>query len=118
MKAISKNYKNDKRKENTKYGYTTIQHDPRLKFGLSNDSYCIASAIYHLSNNPESIAPGWCYSSRQKIADYFGISKRTVQRLLSELIEKKLIETNKETYFLRTTQIWYDEFVQYELKKR
>lgn len=44
----------DKRKEGVKYGYTTIQHDPRLKFDLSNDAYCVADAIYNLSNNPSS----------------------------------------------------------------
>ena len=50
----------DKRKSGIKYGFTTIQHDPRLKFELSTEAYCVADAIYNLSNNPSSIAPGWC----------------------------------------------------------
>lgn len=107
----------DKRKFGVKYGYTTIQHDPRLKFNLSNDSYCIADAIYNLANNPSSIAPGWCYSTRQSIADMLGISKRSVQRALDELREKELLIVNDETNFLRTTQKWFDEFVQYKLQK-
>jgi hypothetical protein len=107
----------DKRKEGVKYGYTTIQHDPRLKFDLSNDAYCVADAIYNLSNNPSSIAPGWCYSSRQSIADIFGISKRSVQRAINELFEKGLLTINAETNFLRTTQKWFDEFVQYQMLK-
>lgn len=115
---MSYNYQNDKRNDETKYGYTTVQHDPRLKFGLSNDSYCIADAIYNLSNNPKSIAPGWCYASRQTIADLYGISKRTVQRSIVELTKKKLIEVDSATKFVRTTQFWYDEFVQYQLKNR
>ena len=105
--------KNDK----IKIGYTTIQHDPRLKFELSNDAYCIADAIYNLANNPSSIVLGWCYASRQKIADFFGISKRSVQRSIQELVNKQLVELHKETKYLRTTQIWYDEFVVYTMMK-
>lgn len=107
----------DKRKSNIKYGFTTIQHDPRLKFDLSSDSYCVADVIYNLANNPSSIAPGWCYSSRQSIADMLGISKRSVQRALEELRVKKLLVVNDDTNFLRTTQKWFDEFVQYRLQK-
>ena len=107
----------DKRKSGIKYGFTTIQHDPRLKFELSTEAYCVADAIYNLSNNPSSIAPGWCYSSRQSIADMFGISKRSVQRALEELKNKELLIVNEDTNFLRTTQKWFDEFVQYQLKK-
>ena len=29
----------DKRKSGIKYGFTTIQHDPRLKFELSTEGY-------------------------------------------------------------------------------
>ncbi|MGE4444692.1 MAG: hypothetical protein AB7E37_06985 [Candidatus Altimarinota bacterium] len=105
----------DKRKEGVKYGFTTILHDPKLKFDLSSDTYCIADAIYHLSNNPSSIAPGWCYSSRQSLANLFGVSKRTVQRSISELLEKELLIINTETNFMRTSQKWYDEFVKYDL---
>jgi len=105
----------DKRKKDVKYGFTTIQHDPRLKFDLSNDAYCVADAIYNLANNPSSIAPGWCYAGRQSIADLFGISKRSVQRAIQELLGKKLVMVNDETNFIRTTQKWFDEFVQYQL---
>ena len=107
----------DKRKKDVKYGFTVVQHDPRLKFDLSNDTYCIADAIYNLSNNPASIVLGWCYSSRQSLADLLGISKRTVQRAINELVEKELVNINQETNFLRTTQKWYDEFVQYKLQQ-
>lgn len=98
-------------------GFTTIQHDPRLKFELSNDEYCVADAIYHLSHNPSSIALGWCYASRQTIANFFGISKRSVQRSILELANKQLIEIHKETKYLRTTQLWFDEFVSYSMMK-
>lgn len=105
----------DKRKEGVKYGFTTILHGPRIKFDLSSDTYCIADAIYNLSNNPSSIAPGWCYSSRQSLANIFGVSKRTVQRSINELLEKELLIINAETNFMRTSQKWYDEFVEYNL---
>ena len=108
----------DKRKSGIKYGFTTIQHDPRLKFELSTEAYCVADAIYNLSNNPSSIAPGWCYSSRQSIADMFGISKRSVQRAIEELKDKELLSIDENTNFLRTTQKWFDEFVEYQLSQK
>lgn len=106
-----------KREVSVNLGYTTIQHDPRLKFTLSTDTYCVADAIYNLANNPSSIVLGWCFASRQKIADFFGISKRSVQRSIQELVDKQLVEIHKETKYLRTTQIWYDEFVVYSMMK-
>ena len=31
--------------------YTTIKHNPRVKYDLSNNDYCIANAIYHLTSS-------------------------------------------------------------------
>ncbi|MBN2963850.1 hypothetical protein JWV37_03565 [Sulfurospirillum sp. T05] len=105
-------------KSKIQLGFTTIQHDPRLKFKLTNNEYCVADAIYHLSHNPSSIAIGWCYASRQKIGAFFGLSRQTTIKIIQNLISKNLVEVNSETQFLRTTQKWYDEFVNFELMRR
>ena len=96
-------------------GFTTIMHDPRLKYELSNNDYCIADAIYHLSHNPNAAVIGWCYASRQTIASFFGISRQTVLNSLHSLEKKKLIEINEETRYIRTTKEWYENFVMYKL---
>jgi len=103
--------------EKVKLGFTTILHDPRLKYDLTNNDYCIADAIYHLSNNPSSICPGWCYASREKIGAFFGISRQSVIKIIKKLETNNLVEIHNETKYIRTTQIWYDEFVSFEIKK-
>ena len=99
-------------------GYTTIMHDPRLQFKLSNNEYCIADAIYHLSHNPDGAVIGWCYASRQTIGSFFGLSRQTVITALKRLADKKLIEINIETGYIKTTQTWYQNFVMYKLQTR
>ncbi len=104
-----------KKEEKVKLGFTTIQHDPRLKFELSNNEYCVADAIYHLANNPSSAVIGWCFASRKTIGAFFGLSRQSIIKIIQTLITKKLVEINNRTSLLRTTQLWYDEFVNYQL---
>jgi len=101
-----------------KLGFTTIQHDPRLAHKLSNNEYCIADAIYHLSHNPDSIVQGWCFARRETLGKFFGLSRRTVISALGKLKAKGLIEEDNETHYLRTTKRWYDDFIVFALEKR
>ena len=107
-----------KHDEKVKLGFTTIQHHPRIRFQLSNNDYCVADAIYHLSHNPESSVYGWCYASREKLGKFFGLSRESVITIIKKLQNKGLIEVNQDTNHLRTTQLWYSEFVMFELRKR
>jgi len=101
-----------------KLGFTTIQHEPRRKYKLSNNDYCVADAIYHLSNNPDSIAFGWCFATRETIAGFFDLSKRTVINSINTLKSKDLVESDHETNYLRTTKKWYQEFVIYQINNQ
>lgn len=107
-----------KRDEKVKLGFTTIQHDPRIRFELSNNDYCVCDAIYHLSHNPSGAVFGWCYARRETIGKFFGLSRQSVQTILKKLIDKKLIEIHEETRHIRTTSIWYENFVLYELNTK
>lgn len=106
-----------KNNEKVRLGFTTIQHDPRIRFELSNNDYCVCDAIYHLSHNPNGAVFGWCYASRDTLGKFFGISRLTVINIIKKLQKKDLIEINLETDYLRTTQLWYEHFVMFELKK-
>jgi len=91
--------------------YTTIIHRSRIKYCISNNDYCIANAIYHLSNNPTSKFKGWYFGKVESLADMFKLSRATAYNCVNRLIEKGLIEKDEETGFLRTTKIWWNEFV-------
>lgn len=89
--------------------YTTIDHDVRMKFGLSCNDYCIADKIYHLANNPKNDSR-WCYAGREAIGRMFGISRQSVITIIKTLVAKNLVEIHPETDHLRTTETWYRNF--------
>lgn len=86
--------------------YTNIQHQFRKANGLSLNEYIICDMIYHLANNPDSKIKGWCYMSKQKMADEFGLGKRTVEMILNRMIESGFLEKEPETTYLKTTTKW------------
>ena len=98
--------------------FTTIKHNPRVKYDLSNNDYCIASAIFTLSHNPDSIFPGWYYGTAETLGLKFDFSRATTYRSIEKLIEKELLEKNPDTNFLRTTKLWWDEFESLKKKKK
>lgn len=97
--------------------YTTIKHHPRVKYKLSNNDYCIANAIYHLSNNPESRFKGWYFGKIETLGKMFKFGRTATYDSVKKLLEKELIEKDLETGFLRTTKKWWKEFVNYEIGK-
>jgi DNA-binding MarR family transcriptional regulator len=97
--------------------YTFIHHDVRNKLSLTLIEYCIADAIYHLSNNPSSNIVGWCYASKEYIADMLGTSRQTIFSNLNKLLEKGLIERDDHTKHVRTTDKWYNEVVLLRMSK-
>lgn len=70
--------------------YTTIIHKYRIKHGLSNNDYCIANAIYNLSNNPESEFRGWYYGKIETLGKMFDFSRGCLEHIeYRECIKEK-----------------------------
>jgi len=78
-----------------------------MTLGLSMNDYCIADCIYHYTANPKSPVPGWCFASKQSIADQIGITKSWVIKSLNTLEEKGIIEKSADGRLVRTTDKWY-----------
>ncbi|MDD3497821.1 MAG: hypothetical protein PHH92_10605 [Aliarcobacter skirrowii] len=115
MNKINQNHKTNLTKL---ADYTIIKHHQRVKYKLSNNDYCIANAIYHLSNNPESRFKGWFHGKIETLGLMFNLSRASAYNSVSKLIDKKLVEKNEESGFLRTTKLWWNEFVNFEIGKR
>ena len=100
-------------KNNEKFDlvYTTIIHKSRIKHGISNNDYCIANAIYHLSNNPDSKFKGWYFGKTETLAKMFKFSRATAYNSVQKLIDKGLVEKDNETGFLKTSRLWWSDFV-------
>lgn len=45
----------------------------------------------------------------------FNLSRASAYNSINKLIEKKLVDKNEESGFLRTTNLWWNEFVNFEI---
>lgn len=89
--------------------YTTINHTAREQMGLSWLEYGLADLIYNLSNHPTSKYQGWCYASKQTLAELMGMSKQGIHKILLRLIEKGIVEKDEETKYLKISFGWYEK---------
>lgn len=96
-----------KRLQGQEARYTMILHSARNQLDLSITEYCLADTIHKLSST-HSPVPGWCYASKQHLADNLGLTRRTVHNMLNTLKGKKIVEVEPTTGYLRTTQHWHD----------
>lgn len=94
--------------------FTTIFHDIRKHFGLSLEAYIVADVVYTLQNSKKSKIPGWYYGSRDYMASEMGISRRSIINHINDLIDKKLLERDEETNYLRTTDLWDEIYIDFK----
>jgi len=86
--------------------FSTINHDYRKENNISCNEYVLCDMIYFLSRHPNSKHPGWCYMSRQRMADEMGVSKVATIGMISRSEEKGLVYKDPDTKFLKTTSKW------------
>lgn len=91
------------------FTFTKINHKVRGQFGLTMNEYAVIDLIFHLSSNPASAYPGWCYASKETMGKMLGLSKMTIHTILQKVLALGLVEKHKEVNsLLRTTASWYD----------
>ena len=88
--------------------YTTILYRVKKKLKLTANEYLIADSIDKLSNNAKF---QWCEVNREDIANFQGISRRSVISIIQKLKDKGLVEVNENTRGLRTTKKWIENVV-------
>jgi hypothetical protein len=86
--------------------YNTIINPLRKALMLSTNEYLILDAIYHLSNNVKY--GGWAIISKQKLADEYDLTKRTIINIINALEMKGLIIKDEKTKFLRAADVYCD----------
>ena len=67
-------------------------------------AYCVVDSVSKLSNKPDH---EWCTRSKDDLAKFLMISRRTVFNALNEAVEKGLIEKN-DRGDLRATNKWIE----------
>lgn len=91
--------------------YTTILHEPRKMLKISMNDYCIADCIYHYANNPKNPAAGWCFASKQHIAEQIGITKAWAIKSIQTLEKLGLVVKSEDGRMLKTTEKWYQAVI-------
>ncbi len=86
--------------------YTNIQHEFRKANNLTCNEYVLADMIHFLSNKNDAAIKGWCFASREHLAEEIGLSKQSVLNLIERLLTYGLLEKDEATKFLRTTAKW------------
>ncbi len=109
-KAIAKEAKSS---QNDEVPFTTINHDVRRRFGLSLNEYSIADSIYHLSHANEHHL---CYSSKEYLGEFIGVSKQTVHTIINTLVKLKLVE--RYGNYLTTTLKWNQAYTKKKKGKK
>lgn len=87
--------------------YTVILHHPRKKLGLTINEYCLADTVHKLSGT-RSMVPGWCYASKEHLAEGLGFSRRSIHNMINSLKRKGILEVQPTTGYLQTTELWHD----------
>lgn len=64
--------------------------------------YALMERIYFLSHNKANIHNGWCWASRQTLADDIGYTKRGIIKAIDRLAELGLIEKNDRKWVAPT----------------
>jgi hypothetical protein len=74
--------------------------------------------IYHLANNPTNPVQGWCFAGRERLGKYIGITRQAVYGIIDKLIEKGLVLKHETSHYLKTTELWYNRVVLYNIERK
>ena len=89
--------------------FTHIEHAPRLALGLTVLEYAVFDIVYNSQTHPDYSINGYTDRSYKKIADFLGISKGAVHKIIDNGVKWGLMEVNPANPRLKkTTPNWYD----------
>jgi len=90
--------------------YTTINHDARVRLGLTINEYCVFDLIHNLATNPKNTQMGWCYARKETLAGYLDLGRATVFRAINKGLSLRLLEKHPDQpALIKATSSWFDE---------
>jgi len=87
--------------------FVTVDFDIRRELGISIVEYILAERIYFLAYNKGNRNLGWCYASKQTLADEIGYTRRGIIPLINRLEELGYIERGIDS-MIAPTQLYHD----------
>jgi hypothetical protein len=87
--------------------FTPIHEHAKASLNISRDEYALCNYVEVWSAHPDNPTPGWCNRNKQLIADWVGISKRGLEKMINRLMQNQLLSKNG-TGMLKITKKWFE----------
>ena len=87
---------------------TTIVEETRRLFGLTRDEYALCAYVHFRIADPRNTNPGWCSDTKGEIADFVGITRQGLYKMIDRLVSIDLLEVDPPTGHLRVTVQWIE----------
>lgn len=85
--------------------FCTVDFKKKRELRLTLNEYVLLDIAFHLSART-----GWCYASKDYLADTLDISRQSVFNLINKLIKNNWIEKDSATKSIRTTEKWQSNY--------
>ena len=86
---------------------TNINEKARAILDISRDEYAYCQYVHYRSADPRTVAPGWCCDSKDTIAEFIGITRQGLYKMIGKMEAAELVETGARG-FQRVTGKWID----------
>ncbi len=93
--------------ESLKKNYTNINEPAKRFLKISRDEYGLCAYVQYRSADPRQKIRGWCCDSKQEIAEWVGISRAGLYKMIDRLSGQNLLETDAKGN-LSVTAFWVD----------
>lgn len=87
---------------------TNINESARSVLGITRDEYALCQYFHYRAGDPRGKKDGWCSDPKDEVAEFIGITRPGLYKMIARLAEQRLLETDPETGFVRVTGKWID----------
>lgn len=91
-----------------KKSFTVINENARQSMGITRDEYALCDYALYRCSDPRMKSAGWCTDSKEDVADFVGITRPGLYKMIARLEKNGLLETQAGTGFFRATAQFID----------
>ena len=82
--------------------------EARRALDISRDEYALCSYVLYRQASSRATVPGWCCDPKDSVADFVGVSRPGLYKMIDRMEAKGLMETNPANGVIRTTAVFMD----------
>jgi len=90
-----------------KKSFTSISEVARQRLGITRDEYALCSYVHYRCADSRQKIAGWCCDAKEEVADFVGITRPGLYKMIERLEELCLLETGI-LGAIRATPKWID----------